>query len=348
MVYNPEMLVLARESRGLTQAELAKTIGIAQSTLSKYENGQAEIPSEVVCSVARELRYRESLFSRDQSPIGISNTCLYHRKRQSLSVVYLREIEAKFRLKRMQIQRLLTSVDIEPEVEFPVLDIGDYKSPTQVADYVRRIWRLPLGPIKNLVGAIERAGAVIVPFRFGTTRIDAISQWPKDTPPLFFVNTEMPWDRIRFSLAHELGHLIMHRYPTEHQEAEADEFASAFLMPERDISSDLENITWIKAADLKPYWRVSMQALVRRAYSLEKITNSQYRRMFTELSRFGHRRNEPVEIAAEQIYVYYNLVNLHLTEFDYTLPSMSELVDIYEEEFSSDFLPRPNRPVRIK
>ncbi len=345
---NPDMIILARESRGLTQGELAEKCGIGQSVLSKYENGLLAISQDQLRPLARALGYPESLFARFEPIYGFGSSCMYHRRRQTISVNILRRIQAQVNLKRMHIKSLLRSgIEIDVARELPRIDIGDYKNAEQIADLVRRTWGLPLGPIRNLISIVESAGGIVIQFSFGTNKLDAISQWPPDMPPLFFINSDMPWERIRFSLAHEIGHLIMHKEASNNQEEEADAFASAFLMPAREISADLSGITVARAAHLKPYWKVSMQALIRRAYNLRKISESQYRRLFTEISRMGYRRHEPIDIPSEEPRVFQDLLGIHLREHRYSYSDLGRLCDLYEHEFVSSYIPRETSVIRI-
>lgn len=334
------MLILARDSRGFTQEDLANESGIRQSVISKYENGILDISEKCLTDLSRALNYPVSLFTKSDSRLGFGSTFSFHRKRQSLAVRDLRRIQAKVNLMRIHIGRLLLSAEIEPKYAFQCFDIHDYRKPELIADSVRRAWNLPLGPIRNLVDVIERSGAIVVPFRFGTRKLDAIGQWPDDMPPLFFINIEMPWERVRFSLAHELGHLIMHQVQTQNQEAEADAFASAFLMPGREISDDLRNLTIPGAAQLKNYWRVSMAALIYRAHTLKQITTSQYRRLFTQISRLGYRLQEPNPLSWEGPKTLGSMVRVHLNELGYTIPALSALLDLNQDEFESVYLPR--------
>ena len=107
----------------------------------------------------------------------------------------------------------------------------------------------------------------------------------------------MPGDRQRFTLAHELGHLVMHDVPTEEMEDEADKFASEFLMPEAQIQGQLHALSMRKLWELKSRWKVSMAALVKRAETLGCITASQTRYLWIQLSKSGYRLEEPAELA---------------------------------------------------
>ena len=81
--------------------------------------------------------------------------------------------------------------------------------------------------------------------------VDAAHLWLAGLPPLFFVNENLPGDRLRWTLAHEVGHAVMHRNPTGDVEGEANRFASEFLMPRDQIAHQLDAITLEKAAALK-------------------------------------------------------------------------------------------------
>ena len=75
-----------------------------------------------------------------------------------------------------------------------------------------------------------------MPITISTERISAASQWlTGDDRPYFFVNAAHSGDRQLFSLAHEIGHMVLHAYPEQEQEDQADRFASEFLMPEAEI-----------------------------------------------------------------------------------------------------------------
>src|SRR5262249_10300310 len=161
----------------------------------------------------------------------------------------------------------------------------------------RHLWGLPLGPVRSVVGEIERAGGIIFRCGFNTMKVDAISQWPPDAPelpPVFFVNEDIPGDRMRWTLAHELGHIVMHHLPTDDPEGEADRFASEFLMPGREIVAELNPFSLHRAAALKPYWKISMAALVRRAHDLKCISNRKYEYLNTQLAKLGYKKCEPI------------------------------------------------------
>jgi len=204
----------------------------------------------------------------------------------------------------LQVKNLFHVVGTYPATDcFIRVDIDDLTPPRDAASMVRKAWGLPSGPVVNLVAAIEKAGGVVLSRDLGSDLLDAVSQWSDGEAPLLLVNDHAPGDRRRFSIAHEVGHLVMHNQPGSgiDQEREADIFAAAFLMPAADIRKDFAGgMDLSKLLALKNRWRVSMSALLRRAHGLNVITDWQYRTITIEMSALGYRTSEPGDVSIEE------------------------------------------------
>lgn len=315
---NPEMVRLARESKELTQTDLARLLGVPQSKISKIEAALLEPSGSELERLARLLDRPIEFFTWTDPVYGFATYEMFHRRRQKVGVRTLTRNHAEMNIRQMQLERLLRSAEIESD-GFQRIDPDEYDGDVeQVARAVRAAWQLPPGPVKNIAQLIEEAGGVIIPYDFGTRQIDASSQWLPHLPPVFFVNTQFPADRVRLSLAHELGHLIMHRTVEPNSEGEATLFAAEFLMPAKDIRHELRELTLPLLARLKSYWRVSMAALAVRAHGLDTISDRQYRRFMMRLQQLGYRKREPIEIEPEMPTVFQSLIELHMNELDYS------------------------------
>lgn len=340
---NPEMLTLARESRGFTQSELAKRLGVTQGKLSKVENGMLGTPTEMLPTLSEALDYPTDFFFQTSKIYGPGISELYHRKRQTLPKKVLYKTHAHINIRRMHISKLLRAVEID-ECHVPHHDIGEYDGRVEeIARAVRASWRLPHGPITNLTQTIEDAGAVIIPCEFGTRKIDAISQWISGEPPMLFINRDLPGDRLRFSLSHELAHLVMHQTSHPDQEKQADRFAAEFLMPEADIKASLTNISLPKLATLKQHWKVSMNALLKRAGDLGRLTLSQTRYLWKKMSMAGYRTSEPsgTDIPQECPTLLQEIINAHFSDLKYSVSELSHVLVLHEHELRSLY-PVPN------
>ncbi len=341
IVVNHEMIQLARESRACTQEKLAQRTGISQGHISKFEQGQLPVPEQQLEKIARVLDYPRAFFMLRGAIYGLGISNLYHRKRKTVPSQKLKQIQALLNLYVLQIQRLLSAVDLDSKYAFHTLDSEDYNNnAAEIAQLVRAQWHIPLGPITDLVGVIERAGGIVIKCDFDTLKFDAQSRWLKDEglPPMFYINKEAPGDRIRFTLAHEVGHVIMHRIPTPNIEREANQFAAEFLMPEGDIRDDLSQFSLQRAAKLKMKWKVSIAALTKRAADLKVISEAQYRRYFTQLGAMGYRRREPVEIASEQPHVLPQIIQTYRKELGYTQEELCQILAVNKRDFERMYM----------
>ena len=117
---------------------------------------------------------------------------------------------------------------------------------------------------------------------------------------VFVINKDFPGDRGRFTLAHELGHIIMHQMPFPEMEVEANAFAAEFLMPDEKMMMVLIGLSLRDLAELKLEWKVSMQALLYRASELKVINKRTAQYYWMTMSRAGFRKQEPNPISQEK------------------------------------------------
>lgn len=355
---NPEIIRIARESRGITQGVLARRLAVTQGKISKMESGLLGVSEEMVAKLAMALDYPEEFFYFGDQVYGHGISMigeLYYRKRKNVPDKIIDKISARINIRRMHLVRLLRAIEIKNDL-FETFERQEYDgSAERVAHAVRATWALPKGPIKDLTKAIEDGGGIVIEFDFETKTIDAISQWLPDLPPLFFVNMHSPADRLRFSLAHELGHVVMHKIckpDLEVMETEANQFASEFLMPRAEVSRLFDNVNLLRIANLKPYWKVSMAALLHRAYDLKKITYRQYQYLWMQMGKAGYRTKEPPEydFPKEKASLLREIIDTYRHKLDYNAKELSLLLGMHEKEVQAVYFdnPRPHGLTIVK
>ena len=335
--FNSDLLRIARHARGWSQTELSRRSGVSQANLSKLENGLIGPSDDVLHGVASALRFPRSLFFESDKMLGLPiSVHPMYRKRASVSQRGLERLEAEINIRLFHIRRLLKSAEFDPELSLPDMDIDEFGGdPERIAELVRRTWLVPTGPMKDLVGWLERAGCVVVPCDFAALAVDGVTISAPGLPPCIFLNRNQSSDRQRFSLAHELGHIVMHRVPTPTMEDEANAFASALLMPARDVRPYLTGrLTIQRLAALKPVWRVSMQALLYRAKSVGAVTANQSQYLWRQISALGYRRNEPPELdfPAEEPAVLPELIRVHLEDLGYGIEDICSVLHLFEDD----------------
>jgi Zn-dependent peptidase ImmA (M78 family)/DNA-binding XRE family transcriptional regulator len=331
------MLILARESRGLTQSELARLLGVSQGYVSKTESGLLEPTEDVLSKLAGLLEYPEPFFRLTDPIYGPGVTEFWHRKRQAATARQMRRVYAEINKRIIHINRLLRSADL-PE-SFQRFDLDEFDGPADVARAVRIAWNLPQGPVRDVTQAVENAGGIVIRCDFGTRLVDAVSRWVPGMPPLFFLNEGLTADRERLTLAHELGHIVMHRTPSPTMEDEAFVFAGEFLTPEREIGPYLAHLTLPRLASLKPMWRVSMAALITRASRLDLIAPRQARYLWMQMGRAGYREREPAELdfPHEEPRILKELFDIHRDALNYSLTDLASLFAVHPEEVTRTY-----------
>jgi len=298
---NGERVKQARELRGLTQAALAKRIDVLQSTISKIESGQIQPTEQTLQGIIFQCGFPLAFFQQETTvdfPLG----SLLYRARASLTKVdreqalqYARTVYEEFSFLARRIRKIPISL---PRVS---------DDPQTAARLTRSALGLsPDSPIENLIRSIERAGVIVLGLPRPLKNVDAFSTWVvrQEMAPVMLLSATTSGDRLRYSVAHELGHLVMHHMiqgEISRLETEADEFAAELLMPAEAMRREFRRpITVPLLLRLKQRWKVSIQALARRAHDLKILSLGQYKYLMKQISKMGWRKSEPGPISIEK------------------------------------------------
>jgi Zn-dependent peptidase ImmA (M78 family)/DNA-binding XRE family transcriptional regulator len=290
----------ARELCKLTQTQLADKIGIGQSTVAKIEADVRDWPDEdeIVEKLAIQTGFPTSFFRQGVGP-EFSLGSLLFRCRASLSSTDKTRIR-QLGLLIFELEEKLAARTRPMDLHLPSFQGTD---PIEAA----RVSRATLGiapdvPVPHLINRLERNGVFVFALPETPETFQAFSLWSDDDPrrPVIMVNSNQFGDRLRLSVAHELGHLVLHKSPRGDLgeiEKQAYTFAREFLLPQEAMKREIKRpVTLTGLADLKPRWGVSIQALIRCAYELEISTEGQYRYFSEQISKLGWRKREPANL----------------------------------------------------
>ena len=291
--YNPAMVGLAREAAGLNQTGFARLAGVSQSRVSKVEEGSVVLGEDQLRSWAALLHQPVELFFY-RGPAKLPSLSFY-RQTASVPIKTLEPLYARMNIRRIEVLRQLGERDLRKTREIPYHRVSSVKDAEEAARELRKSWGVPRGPITSVIELVQSAGVVVELFDFSTDKIDALAIGGGTRVPFVFLNRVFPPDRRRLSLAHELGHLVMHREIRDTVEDEAWAFAAEFLVPAGEISGKLYPLNIERLAELKLKWMVSMQALLKRAKTLNQINDRYAQFLWMRLGQCGFRKTEPYE-----------------------------------------------------
>jgi len=307
---------LARQRRGLTKRELAHRLEVTDRTVSNWYNNQ-QVDEKNLEKAAEILDFPINFFyGREVEKIQAESvsfralTKMTARKRDmAISQTILAEmisdwIDQNFDLPLPNVPDLhelrsdfstATIGSLDETDENDVRYYLEYSYPEACADTVRKAWGLGEQPIPNLIALLESKGIRVFSLTDEAQDVDACCRWTSGRP-FIFLNTSRTAERCRFDLAHELGHLVMHKHGIIegiHVEQEANAFASAFLMPRRSLLADPLRIPSLKSIlSKKVIWQVSAAALTYRYNKLGIITDWNATSIYKQLAQRG-RNNEP-------------------------------------------------------
>jgi Zn-dependent peptidase ImmA (M78 family)/transcriptional regulator with XRE-family HTH domain len=337
---NPEVLIVARESRGRTQKEVADAAGVTQGLISKTERGVATLSNEHVAAIASLLDYPERLFYESGRVREVGSACLYHRKRKTLPAKVLSKLDARMYVRNVNIMKLLDGLSVDGDKSFHTMDPDEYGGdPVEVARALRAAWRVSDGPIPNLTTLIESAGGIVLLEDFGHHKLFGMSCWTTRGHPLFFLNASASTDDLRWTMAHELGHLTMHGTPPDGDpEAQADAFAGELLAPAKLFRPAARKLTFDRLPQLKTYWGLSMKGVIKRAQTLGVIDPKVAVRLYKQHSARGYNAAEPYPLPPEPPTLVRTAIRVHLNEHGYTADELAEAVLLSRSEFGRDFL----------
>lgn len=269
---------LAREIAGFTQAELAELIGTTQSGVASMEANLYRPSREYLKVLAKETGFGLPFFEPshiDEFPSGAllyrAKTAVSKTDRQHAhgltSVAYELAVSLGSKLKQVPINlpRLKESPEKAAQITRSALGIA------------------PHVPIDDLMQLVERNGILVLLIPSEIDGLDGFAVWagsPSPRPVIALLGGKVGY-RANFTLGEEIGHLVLHS-PLTVSLAEADKqaraFAQEFLLPREAMLEEMRRpITLSNLAPLKPRWKVSLQALIRRASDLELVTRNQYR-----------------------------------------------------------------------
>lgn len=328
---NNAMVQLTRLACGWSRKRLADEVGVSGSHVSRVESGVLPLAGKALLDYALAMQCPPEALC---VPFTRSPAQGTHFRANVSTAEWKRDrVWARANLIAMRIGRIASRADIEPVLALPELDPADYAAEhgeITVAQVVRRLWRLA-GPIRSMVELLEGAGVFVVVEDFCDHEIDAVTlRASQHHPHLVYVNAALPADRMRMTLAHELGHLVMDAMtlvsPAE-TERRAMAFAAEFLAPIDDIAFDLDRVsvrTVHELDELRLIWGVSVSSLVVRARERGVLSDYQYRSMFRLLNETGRMYGPRPGVADEEPKLTAAVLE-QLTAAGYTASELDEI-----------------------
>lgn len=334
--FNPDRIDVAIACRGWTKKELAGRCGMAPARITDITRGRTAFTESMAERLAFATGFPVGFFLMPD--VRVPERQLTFRRLRRMRKPLFDRLVTEFSLLLDAVRRVsgmsagLTDgrwLDaISPDVPPSAADIE------RIAMEVRSYWGVPThGPVRDVTRSAEKSGIVVAPLAVpiedasgdGVTRPSV----PDAAPVIGYLPRGKTGDRLRFTVAHELGHLVLHRFRTPSDagmtEREAHAFAGALLMPEEDARAVLSpDMSLRDYAAVKAGWGVSIAALVSRACRLGIIDYDRQKSLRIQMANRHWNRKEPVEVGIEHPVLFKQMVGNSFGDFsDYRNPTVS-------------------------
>jgi Zn-dependent peptidase ImmA (M78 family)/DNA-binding XRE family transcriptional regulator len=313
----------ARKAAGLSLRDLGEQVGVSHASIKKYEDGLATPSSDILLKLARALNVRTEYFFR---PETVALTGIEYRKRSRLPAKRLDAITHEIIdqiERRIELENLFPHPPVKvftPVAELPEI-VTNLDQIEDVADLVRTAWELGFDPIPDLIDVLETNGIRVFMIEADDeNKSDGLAAHVNGMP-IVVVGRRWPGDRQRFTLAHELGHLMLNdRLPDDMDEEKAcNRFAGAFLFPRSSVQQELgshRNAIELKELGLlKEEFGLSMAGILYRALHLGIISPAYREGQAKLFSMKGWSRQEPgTPFPSEKAHLFEQLIFHALAE----------------------------------
>jgi Zn-dependent peptidase ImmA (M78 family)/DNA-binding XRE family transcriptional regulator len=301
-----ERLKSARIMKGFSLQDLADALenGVSKQALNKYEQGLMKPDSAGLLSLCNALDVRPDYFTRETS-ITLEN--VEFRKLKKLSS----KESAKIKEKTIDIlERYFELEDIlgiDKEFYNPISDIkiNTYADVELAVEKIREEWKLGEDPLNNVIELLEDNNIKVIEIE-AEDEFVGLATWKQIKNPVVVVNSNLKADRKRFTVLHELGHILMNvnHHPEKEREFYCHSFAGAMLIPKRALIKELGNsrnkIYINELVYLKEQFGASIQAIMFRAKHLGIVSESFHKNFMIMFSMKGYKKNEPGEYSGSE------------------------------------------------
>ena len=312
---DPTRIRCARETAGLSKVELARLLSVDPRTVTNYETEGA--PQSKITALAESLGVMPSFFTvhpSDPAIEDLAETQVWFRSMRK-STARQRKSAVGHGKSALLLFHWIENHFKLPHNDLPMEDTAQMP-PRSSALMLRGDWGYGENPLPGMISLAESHGIRVFSLPSVGKEVDAFS-FVFAGQPYIAVDAHKTPERVRFDIAHEIGHLVMHEASmseldagTRDIEKEAHDFASNLLMPERRVRALIPHHAVIDDIfKAKKYFGVAAMAMAYRAHALERLTDWEYRSMCSQLTSMGYRTAEPEGIGAEKSQVFDFVVN---------------------------------------
>ena len=312
-MFNGDKLKQLRLLYGMTRKELATRLDITEQAVWQFEKNETSPKTSVKLKMTNLFGVRSDYFSQvtsnsnfDMTSVAFRNEAENTRKATDIQEAYLNALDSLVVYLESMVtipnQKIIELVGTLSQKE------QDNANLEKIALFAKEFLEIS-DDNSDLLYQLEKSGIYIFERNMANNE-DAYSIWSNTNRPFIILGIGKTAVRRNFDLAHELGHLLLHRNidfsslskdEFLEKESEANNFASYFLLPKEEFCRDMTNLVGKRVSnpdnyiDLKRKYSVSIQALEYRAFKLGLISPSQHGYFYRLINKNHYKTPEVLD-----------------------------------------------------
>ena len=337
----------ARKLNGLSQQEVADEVGVSKQMISKYEKGLSIPDSSKLIKLARLFDLKVDYFFRSNKvELGEVN----FRKKSKFSVKKQEALKERIKIKLenyLWIEEIL-SIDYTFNNVIKSDDINSIGGIEKIVLKLRDNWNIGIDPIHNIIQLLEDKEIKVLELENVDEDFDGLACFINDKFPIIVVNKSFPVERKRFTLLHELGHLLLNlpAGDTKIEEKFCNKFAAEFLLPKNIIIDEFggkrKHITLPELIAAQRKYGISIQSIIYRLVDAQILSKDRQKQFYQKIN-FNSSLKKEINLSRfetpEFSDRYERLVYRALSEENISLSKASSLlnkrIEIVRENYSA-------------
>jgi Zn-dependent peptidase ImmA (M78 family)/transcriptional regulator with XRE-family HTH domain len=288
----------ARLVKGYSMQEFANMLNVSKQMVSKYETGKSIPDSSGLIRMAKILEQNTDYFFK---PSAVELKEVKFRKKSCLSVKKQKALE----------EEVLQSVENYLDIESILAIKSEFRNPlsglkaevygdiVKAAETLRKVWDLGHDPIHNVIELLENNLINVIEISAEDNKFDGLSSYIDNKYPVIVINDGMNTERKRFTLLHELGHLLLDfkdDITEKDQEHLCNAFAGNMLLPSKVLSGDFgvkrERVSLQELKVVQENFGISIQAIIFRLVDEKIISKSSQEYFYKRYNSISEIKDE--------------------------------------------------------
>lgn len=330
----------ARLLKNLSLNEAGKLLKMSGPGIAKYEKGEIKPNSQKIIEFAQA--YDVPALKLLESYVQPKMKFTSFRKSKKLKGQNLELLQEVIQNEVAKLLEVIKINDCKKQIKIKKYKCSSLIDADEAATQFRKDVNFsPIQPISDLINTLENLGIVIIQILNANNLFDGfdgLSEYVDDIPVIVLLDGIEDGSVQRFTIAHELGHLVLN-FTDEKLDKEklCDRFANSLLMPKEAVINEFglsrNNINFYELKAFKKEYNVSLRSIIHRLKDLKIISEYTYKKLSASLSKNFGSKNEPLEIKPEKSYQFKKIVYRLEADNIISVNKACELLGVSTDEY---------------